>query len=246
MTTSPDGPQQAAPAPRAPGVAVVTGAASGLGAGIARALATAGHRVAGLDLRPSPDAVLGLQVDVTDGPAVAAAVARVEDELGPVEALVTAAGIYEIVPVEEIDDARWARMLEVNLLGTASTCAAVAPRMVQRGRGAIVTVSSDLGVGGSEGDAHYAASKGAIVGLTRALATELADAGVSVNTVAPGAADTPMLDATSPWRAEAFLATLPVRRLVRPEEIAAAVLFLLEAGPAMSGQVLSPNAGATI
>ena len=234
------------PAPRAGGVAVVTGAASGLGAAITRALTAAGYRVAGLDLRPAADAALALEVDVTDVPAVAAAIGRVEEELGPVEALVTAAGIYEIVPVEQIDDARWDRMLEVNLLGTANACAAVVPRMLGRGSGGIVTVSSDLGVGGSEGDAHYATSKGAIVGLTRALASELAGSGVCVNTVAPGAADTPMLEATSPWRADAFLSTLPLRRLVRPDEIAAAVLFLLEAGPAMSGQVVSPNAGATI
>ena len=118
--------------------------------------------------------------------------------------------------------------------------------MVARGRGSVVTISSDLGVGGSQGDVHYAASKGAIVGFTRALATEVEDTGVAVNTVAPGAADTPMLATDSPWRSGDFLATLPVQRLVRPEEIAAAALFLLETGPAVSGQVLSPNAGATI
>lgn len=231
-----------------PAVAVVTGAASGLGAGVVRALTARGWRVAGFDLRPSSEAgaALSVQVDVTDAAAVAAAVDRVEEELGPVAALVTAAGIYEMAPIEEIDDARWARMLAVNLSGTATTCSAVVGRMVERGRGAVVTISSDLGVGGSEGDAHYAASKGAIVGFTRALAAEVRDAGVAVNSVAPGAADTPMLASDSPWRGEEFLATLPVRRLVRPDEIAAAAVFLLEAGPSFSGQVLSPNAGATI
>lgn len=228
------------------GVALVTGAASGLGAGLARALAAAGRRVAGFDLRASAGVDLAVQVDVTDADAVAAAVGRVEDELGPVAELVTAAGIYEMAPVEEIDDARWERMLRVNLAGTATVCAAVLPRMLARGRGAVVTVSSDLGVGGSQGDAHYAASKGAIVGLTRALAVEVAASGVGVNSVAPGAADTPMLEETSPWRAAEFLDTLPVGRLVRPDEIAAAALFLLDAAPAVTGQVLSPNAGATI
>jgi NAD(P)-dependent dehydrogenase (short-subunit alcohol dehydrogenase family) len=151
-----------------------------------------------------------------------------------------------MLPVEDVDDARWHRMMAVNLSGTATTCAAVVPRMVARGRGSVVTISSDLGVGGSQGDVHYAASKGAIVGFTRALATEVEGTGVAVNTVAPGAADTPMLGIDSPWRSGDFLATLPVQRLVRPEEIAAAALFLLETGTAVSGQVLSPNAGATI
>jgi 2-hydroxycyclohexanecarboxyl-CoA dehydrogenase len=225
-------------------VAVVTGAASGLGAAVARALTAAGWQVAGLDLRPSPGTALGVEVDVTD--AVGSAVDRVERELGAVAALVTAAGVYEMLPVEDVDDARWHRMMAVNLSGTATTCAAVVPRMVARGRGSVVTISSDLGVGGSQGDVHYAASKGAIVGFTRALATDVEGTGVAVNTVAPGAADTPMLATDSPWRSGDFLATLPVQRLVHPEEIAAAALFLLETGPAVSGQVLSPNAGATI
>jgi NAD(P)-dependent dehydrogenase (short-subunit alcohol dehydrogenase family) len=227
-------------------VAVVTGSASGLGAAVASMLRASGRRVAGLDLRPSDGVDLAIEVDVTDREAVAAAVRRVEDELGPVAALVTAAGIYEMAPVDEIGDDRWERMLRVNLAGTATVCAAVLPLMVGRGAGAVVTVSSDLGVGGSEGDAHYATSKGAIVGLTRALATEVDGTGVGVNSVAPGAADTPMLEASSPWRAAGFLGTLPVRRLVRPDEIAAAALFLVEAGPAINGQVVSPNAGATI
>jgi 2-hydroxycyclohexanecarboxyl-CoA dehydrogenase len=227
-------------------VALVTGAARGLGAAVAAALRAGGRRVAGLDLRDSADLDLAVAVDVTDAAAVTAAVARVERQLGPVAELVTAAGIYEMAPIDEIDDARWDRMLRVNLSGTANVCAAVLPGMVARGHGAVVTISSDLGVGGSQGDAHYAASKGAIVGLTRALATELAGRGVSVNSVAPGAADTPMLEQSSPWRAQEFLDTLPVRRLVRPDEIAAAALFLLDAGTAISGQVVSPNAGATI
>jgi 2-hydroxycyclohexanecarboxyl-CoA dehydrogenase len=210
-----------------PAVAVVTGAASGLGAGIAAALTERGWRVAGLDLRPSPSVDLGLEVDVTDAAAVDACVARVEEELGPVDALVTAAGIYEMLPVEDVDDARWERMLTVNLSGTANACAAVVGRMAGRSRGSIVTISSDLGVGGSEGDVHYAASKGAIVGFTRALAADVGPVGVAVNSVAPGAADTPLLEERSPWRAEEFLSTLPVRRLGGRAEGAGAVRFLL-------------------
>lgn len=226
-------------------VAIVTGAASGLGAAVAETLRLAGWTVAGFDLRAS-DTALGLLVDVTDPAAVVDAANRVSRELGPIAALVTVAGIYEELPIVSITDERWDRMLAVNIGGTVTVCSAVVPLMLERGSGAIVTISSDLGLGGSQGDAHYAATKGAIVGFSRSLALELADSGVIVNTVAPGAADTPMLSPDSPWRAESFLSTLPAGRLVRPDEIAAAVLFLLEAGPAFIGQVVSPNAGATI
>jgi 2-hydroxycyclohexanecarboxyl-CoA dehydrogenase len=226
-------------------VAVVTGAASGLGAAVSAALADTGVRVAGIDLHPSATD-LSLRVDVTVAADVAEAVGRVEATLGAIDVLVTAAGVYEMLEIEQITDERWDRMLAVNLAGTANACAAVLPGMVARGHGSVVTISSDLGIGGSQGDVHYATTKGAIVGLTRSLAREVAGSGVAVNTVAPGAADTPMLDADSPWRAESFLTTLPARTLVPPGEIAAAVLFLVRSGTALVGQVVSPNSGATI
>lgn len=228
-----------------PRVAVVTGAASGLGAAVAETLGLAGFTVAGFELRASATD-LSVEVDVTDAPAVTDAVARVTRELGPIDTLVTVAGIYEELPIESITDERWFRMLAVNIAGTIQVCSAVVPLMVARGSGSIVTISSDLGLGGSQGDAHYAATKGAIVGFSRSLALELIDSGVVVNSVAPGAADTPMLAADSPWRAESFLSTLPAGRLVQADEIAAAVGFLLEAGDSFVGQVVSPNAGATI
>lgn len=228
-----------------PGVAVVTGAASGLGAAIADGLTGRGWRVAGWDLNRSA-AELSVQVDVADRDAVAGALEETVGTLGEPDALVTAAGIYEMVPVGEINDAQWERMLRVNLIGTVQVCASVVPGMVRRGSGSVVTISSDLGVGGSEGDAHYATTKGAIVGFTRGLAVELAGTSVRVNSVAPGAADTPMLAGDSPWRAETFLSTLPLARLVRPDEIAAAVAFLIEHKDHFVGVVLSPNCGATI
>jgi 2-hydroxycyclohexanecarboxyl-CoA dehydrogenase len=191
-------------------------------------------------------AEFSFQVDLSNRNVVARGLDETVNTLGEPDALVTAAGTYEMVPAGDIDDAQWERMLRVNLIGTVQACAAVVPGMVRRRWGSVVTISSDLGVGGSEGDAHYATTKGAIVGFTRSLAVELAGTGVNVNSVAPGAADTPMLAADSPWRAETFLSTLPLARLVRPDEIAVAVAFLIEHKDHFVGVVLSPNCGATI
>ncbi len=221
--------------------ALVTGAAGGIGARVAEALQADGWRVAGLDRRPS-DTDIPLVGDVTDAGAVADSMC----EAGDVALAVTVAGAYEMAPIDEIAPDRWDRMLEINLGGTVHVCAAVLPSMLAAGDGAIVTISSDLGLAGSAGDAHYAASKGAVLGLTRALAREVGPRGVRVNTVAPGATNTPMIGADSPWRGRAFLDTLPLRRLVEPEEIAATVLFLARGGGGMNGQVISPNAGAVI
>jgi 2-hydroxycyclohexanecarboxyl-CoA dehydrogenase len=227
------------------GVALVTGAASGIGAAIAESLAARGWRVAGLDLAPC-DTELGLQADVSDQEAVGAAVRRAEDELGLVALLITAAGFYEMAPVVEIDDERWRRMLAVHVGGVANACWAVLPGMIARGTGTIVTISSELALGGGENDAHYAAAKGAIIGFTRSLAIELAPQGIRVNCVAPGPTDTPLLDADSPWREPSYLETLPLRRMVTPAEVAATVVYLAEEGTYFAGQTISPNAGAVI
>ncbi len=228
-----------------PGVALVTGAASGIGAAIAKLLAERGWRVAGLDLdRSATD--LGLQADVTDREAVQEAAGRVAHELGPPGLLVTAAGVYEQLPVAEIDDERWRRMLAIHLGGVANACWAVLPGMLGAGEGTVVTISSELALAGGSHDAHYVAAKGAILGFTRSLGAELAPRGIRVNSVAPGPTDTPLLDADSPWRAPEYLATLPLGRLVTPEEVAQTVLYLVEEGTYFAGQTISPNAGAVI
>ncbi len=116
--------------------------------------------------------------------------------------------------------------------------------MLGRASGNIVTISSELALSGGEEDAHYASAKGAIIGLTKSLAVEVADRGVKVNCVAPGPTDTPLL--ASRWRSLEYLQTLPLRRLVTPEEVAQTVLFLVEEGGYFCGQVLSPNGGAAI
>ena len=226
-------------------VAVVTGAASGIGAAIAGELTERGWRVGGLDLQPSSWAS-GHVVDVSDPAAVEAAVREVEGDLGPIDASVSSAGHYEIVPVADITPDEWHRMLRVHLGGALNLARAVLPGMLQRGDGSIVAVTSELAIGGGDGDAHYAAAKGAMIGFARSLAAEVAGRGVRVNAVAPGPTDTPMLPADSPWRDADYLATLPLRRLVSPEEIALAVEFLVEDATFMTGEIVSPNAGAVI
>lgn len=227
-------------------VAVVTGAASGIGAAIAARLARDGWTVAGIDRAPAPSLPFAVAADVTDRAAVEAAIERIVAEVGAVELLVTAAGVYEIVPFDEIDPERWARMLRIHVGGTMHACAAVVPAMRRAGRGQIVTISSELGLAGGDGEAHYAAAKGAIIGFTRSLGAELAPHGIRVTSVAPGPTDTPLLAADSPWRAPDYLAALPLRRLVRPDEVAETVAFLVGEGSYFAGQVVSPNAGAVI
>ncbi len=216
-------------------VALVTGAGGGIGGASAAALEAAGMEVARTDL----------PLDVADADAVAGLVARTERELGPIDVLVNCAGHLTETPIADISDAEWRRMLRVHLGGTWHTCREVAPRMAARGRGAIVNTSSELAICGAELHAHYCAAKGAIVGLTKSLALELAGRGVRVNAVAPGATDTALL--TDLWRTPEYLGSLPLRRLSTPAEIAASVAFLAsDAASYVTGVVLSPNSGAVI
>jgi 2-hydroxycyclohexanecarboxyl-CoA dehydrogenase len=216
-------------------VALVTGAGGGIGGATATALEAAGMAVARTDL----------PLDVADPDAVSGLVARTEEELGPIEVLVNCAGHVVETPIGEISDAEWRRMVRVHLGGTWHTCREVAPRMAARGRGAIVNTTSELALCGAELHAHYCAAKGAIVGLTKSLALELAGRGVRVNAVAPGATDTALL--TDTWRTPEYLGSLPLRRLSTPAEIAASIAFLAsDAAAYVTGIVLSPNSGAVI
>ena len=161
--------------------------------------------------------------------------------------MVTAAGYYEEgIDVAEISRAQWDRMLAVILGGTVNCCAAVLPHMLRRNEGTIVAISSELALAGSATDLHYVAAKGAVLGLIKSLAMEVAETGIRVNAVAPGPTDTPLLVPDSLWRKPDYLATLPLGRLVRPEEIASAVYYLATEGSMYCGEVLSPNAGAVI
>ncbi|MCV7285014.1 SDR family oxidoreductase [Mycolicibacterium wolinskyi] len=227
-------------------VAVVTGGASGIGAAAVGALQRRGYRVGALDLSGQASAEHVVRVDVSDGAAVAGAVAEIRRELGPIAALVTSAGHYEMAPVSDITAQAWHRMLRVHVGGLFNTARACLPDMLERRSGAVVAVTSELAVGGGDQAAHYAAAKGAIIGLVRSLAAEVADRGVRVNAVAPGPTDTPLLAADSPWRAEDYLATLPLRRLTSPAEVARCVEYLVCDATFSVGDVVNVNSGAVI
>jgi NAD(P)-dependent dehydrogenase (short-subunit alcohol dehydrogenase family) len=229
-----------------PRVAVVTGGASGIGRSVVEELTGRGWAVASLDLRSAPAAAHSAQVDVTDTAAMAQAVREVEERLGPVSACVSVAGHYEMLPVAQISPGQWHRMLRVHVSGLVNLTRATLPGMLERRSGSVVAIASELAVGGGAEDAHYAAAKGAVLGLVRSLAAEVAPRGVRVNAVAPGPTDTPLIGPDSPWRAPAYLDTLPLRRLGAPEEVALCVAFLVDAGTFCVGEVLNPNAGAVI
>lgn len=225
---------------------VVTGAASGIGAACSRLFSERGWTTAGLDLRESATDS-SFVADVSDRAAVADAVRRILAEHGTIDALVTAAGYYEEgIDVVEISRERWDRMLAVILGGTANCAWAVLPHLLERGQGSMVAISSELALAGSATDLHYVAAKGAVLGLIKSLAAEVAHTGISINAVAPGPTDTPLLAADSIWREPEYLSTLPLGRLVTPAEIAGAVYYLVTEGSAYCGEVLSPNAGAVI
>lgn len=227
-------------------VALVTGAAGGVGSTLVRELAGRGWRTAGIDLRRAPDADHSVSVDVAEPAQVRAAVRRIERELGPIEAAVFAAGHHAIVPVSDIAWPDWRRMLRVHLGGVVNVCAAVVPGMAERGRGAVVALASHLAVGGASAEAHYSAATGAVIGFVRSLAAELGPSGVRVNAVAPGPTDTPMLPPDSPWRRPSYLQGAPAGRLTSPEEVALAVAYVIEDATFCTGEVLSPNAGTVL
>ncbi len=224
--------------------ALVTGAAGGIGSAIVRVLTEAGYRVAANHLPGESVPGYSAVADVSDLSAVEHMIDKVEADLGAISVVVNCAGIAHEVTLEEIDDAAWRRMLAVHLGGTYNTCRLLAPRMRSRGDGVIVNIASEIALTGSSRHAHYAAAKGAILGLTKALAKELAPT-VRVNAVAPGPTDTPLL--SDQWRTPAYLESLPTRRLTTPEGIARTVAFLASDEAAFfTGQVISPNSGTVI
>ena len=241
--------------------AIITGGASGIGLAISERLAADGAAVAIFDrdggaaeaaaakIAAAGATAGGFTVDVTDRSQIEAGVAAVRDRLGAAAILVNSAGLDGFDEFLSITPEKWQRIIEVNLTGTFNCCQAVLPDMVSAGWGRIVNISSSSAQGGQPLMTHYVAAKAGVIGFTKALALEFGPRGITVNTIPPGFIDTPMLRASE---REGFLgkgvehnaARTPVRRVGRPEDVAAACAFLVrEDASYITGQVIGVNGG---
>ena len=237
------------------GVAIVTGAGSGIGLACATRLARDGHSVMVNDVVGDRAAEAAAAIAAAGGTARAlggdvsrendvAALAAAAEALGPVAVLVNNAGFVHQARFTDLTPADFDRMFAVHVRGTFLCTRAVLPGMLARGRGAVVNMASQLGQIGGVELVHYSAAKAAIIGLTKALAREVSAGGVRVNAVAPGPINTPLVRALSDdWR-RAKAAELPLGRFGEPEDVAATVAFLASDEAAIYvGQTLGPNSG---
>ncbi|BBZ59616.1 SDR family NAD(P)-dependent oxidoreductase [Mycolicibacterium monacense] len=227
--------------------AVVTGGGSGIGLAIVQRLQADGLHVATIDLKPG-DGEFAHAADVTDRSAVEAAFTAIRKQLGPITVLVNAAGLDCFKRFSDVTFDRWQKVIDVNLNGVFHTIQAVLPDMLEAGWGRIVNISSSSTHSGAPYMSPYVAAKSAVNGLTKSLALEYGPSGITVNAVPPGFIDTPMLRAAAErgylGDIDATIAATPVRRMGRPEDIAAACAFLIseEAGY-ITGQILGVNGG---
>ena len=209
-------------------MALVTGAASGIGAAVAERLLAEGARVASLDLvAGTAPGVLAVAADVSDSAQVESAVARVAGELGPIDILVCSAGVPgRSLRTVDVDDEEWRRVLAINADGVFFCNRAVLPRMVERGYGRIVNVASIAGKEGNPMAAAYSASKAAVIALTKAIGKDVARTGVLVNCVAPAVIETPILEGISEEHVEYMVERIPMGRMGEPAEVAALICWL--------------------
>ena len=241
-------------------VAVVTGGGSGMGRAICHHLGRQGRQVAVLDINGEAVAEVareldvdgvrarGVQVDVSDRAAIDAAFDEVRRELGPIEILVTSAGIEGFSDFLDITPEQWDRMVAVNLSGTFHCLQLAVPDMLEAGWGRIVTISSSSAQSGTRRMSHYVATKGGVIALTKALALDLAPHGITVNTIPPGVIDTPMMrrpvESGAMGSLDQIIARAPLGRLGTPDDIAVTTAFLCseEAGY-ITGQQINVNGG---
>ena len=237
---------------------LVTGAASGIGRATVEALVTAGAAVGIADIqgdvvdafaetiRGQGGAAIGLTLDVRDAAATERAVEMLEDELGPIFGLVTAAGLSRPAPAESMSEASWDLVMDTNLKGMFFSCQSAGRRMLAHGAGAIVNIGSVNSLGGFAGRSNYCSSKFGVVGLTDVLAIEWSRRGVRVNGVAPNGVDTPLVRQGIPpsFVTDVLDDRTPMGRMAFPKEIASTVLFLLsDAASYVTGSMLRVDGG---
>ena len=239
--------------------ALITGASSGIGRGVAVAFARQGARVAvnypDPAQRPAAEAVCGLideaggeaiaiEADVSVEDDVARMVRGTRDAFGGIDILVNNAGIAHTAPIQDIPVATWDRLIAVHLRGTFLTTRLVLPGMYEAGFGRIINTASQLAYKGSPGLTHYTAAKGAIIAMTRSLALEVGARNVTVNCVAPGATRTPILDDVPRELIEQIRQSIPLGRLAEVDDIVPTYVFLAsDEARHYQGQCLSPNGG---
>jgi len=238
-------------------IALVTGGSRGIGAAICDELAAAGAVVA-VNYARNADAAAAVceriaaaggtahavQGDIGSAVGAAALVEHVESEIGPIAALVNNAGITRDDLIMRLSEESWREVIDTNLGGAFFTCRAVARPMMKRRAGAIVNMSSIVGVRGNAGQTNYAASKAGLLGLTKSLAKELGSRGIRVNAIAPGYIATELTDALPEAARDAILGAKPLGRLGEPEDVARAVRFLVsDAAAFVTGDVLAVDGG---
>lgn len=238
-------------------IAVVTGGSRGIGKAIVYALASAGATVIIADVDESNGQQIcdelsanGLQAemvktDITESKNVEALMKYIVDKYGKLDVLVNNAGILGDVSITEISDQDWSRLMSVNLTGAFYCCRAAVRHMLEKRKGKIINIAS---TGGKQGfplaGVHYCASKGGIMALTRQLAIQVSPQGIHVNAVAPGTTETEMIKNRSEEKRKYIISKIPVGRMGRPEDTAAAVLFLAsKAGDYITGETIDVNGG---
>ena len=224
---------------------LVTGGNRGIGLSIAQRLAEDGHKVA-VTHRGSgvPDGLLGVVCDVTDSESIDAAFKEVEAKHGPVEGLVSNAGITDDTLIMRMSEDQFSRVIDANLTGAFRVAKRASRSMLRARYGRFIFIGSVVALAGTPGQANYAASKAGMIGFSKALAQEVATRGITVNCVAPGFIESPMTDALNEQQKAQILSTIPAGRLGSGGDVAAACVYLAsnEAGY-MTGQTLHVNGG---